>query len=248
MSTPPRHLIEQLETSPSLPPGSEERFNGYGLMGLPFASGHILAMRRFISSSIGPGYTSVWHRAPNGDWTFYADVSPRQACTRFFGAIAADAIKTEIRITWTGPFQLNITMPAMQFTWEIEVGVTTATRIMNAAGHLLPAAAWQHRTVLTTMGGVAGLLLGVGNVGLSGRVPNGQNFVANPRVLWNVRDSRARLAGEEFGPPGPVQPQARLGDFWIPQRGILAIGQAYFEIFDPARHSSKVSCSETGDE
>jgi hypothetical protein len=34
------------------------------LMGLPLASGHILAMRRFPASSVGPGYTSVWHRGP----------------------------------------------------------------------------------------------------------------------------------------------------------------------------------------
>ncbi len=232
--------------SPWLPSGSEERFNGYGVMGLPFASGHVLAMRRFTSSSVGPGYTSVWHRTPNGDWTFYANVPPRQACTRFFGAIAADAVDTEIRITWSGPSHLNITMPAMQFSWDLEVGATTATRIMNAAGRLLPHTAWQSRTLLAVMGSVAGPLLSVGKVGLYGRVPNGQHFIANPRVLWAVLSSHACLAGEDFGPPGAVEPQAHLGDFWIPQRGILAIGQAYFEVFDPARHSSKESCSANG--
>ena len=46
-----------------LPSGGEERFAGYGVMGLPFASGHVLAMRRFPASSIGPGYSSVWHLA-----------------------------------------------------------------------------------------------------------------------------------------------------------------------------------------
>jgi hypothetical protein len=60
----PRDLVDRLEASPQLPAGSEERFNGYGLMGLPLASGHILAMRRFPASSVGPGYTSVWHRGP----------------------------------------------------------------------------------------------------------------------------------------------------------------------------------------
>ena len=40
-----RKLVEQLEVVPSLPSGSEERFNGYGVMGLPFTSGHILVMR-----------------------------------------------------------------------------------------------------------------------------------------------------------------------------------------------------------
>jgi hypothetical protein len=41
----PRHLAERTEASPSLPPGTEERFSGYGVMGLPFRSGHVLALR-----------------------------------------------------------------------------------------------------------------------------------------------------------------------------------------------------------
>ncbi|SRR5579884_235514 len=240
----PQKLIEQLEAAASLPPGSEERFNGYGVMGLPFSSGHVLAMRRFPASSVGPGYTSVWHRRPEGAWRFYANVSPRQACTRFFGAIASDAIETEIKLIWSDPFRLHIAMPALSFDWEITAGATAATRLMNTVGRLLPNAAWRRSTVLAAMGKVAGPLLGVGRVGLHGRVPNGQHFIANPRVLWAVVESHAALAGKDFGPPGPVQPQARLGDFWIPQRGILAIGQAYFDPFDPARHSSATSRSQ----
>jgi len=243
MKTEPRKLVQQLETAASLPAGSNERFNGYGVMGLPFKSAHILAMRRFPASSLGPGYTSVWHRNPDGDWVFYANVSPRQACARFFGAIAKDAIETEIRLTWTAPFRLHVAMPAVRFEWGVEVGTTAATRRMNAAGRLLAGVAWRSPAVLTAMGVVAGRLLGVGRVGLHGRVPNGQHFIANPRALWAVVDSYARLAGEDFGPPGPVNPQAHLEDFWIPQRGILAIGQSYFDSFDPALHSSQISRS-----
>lgn len=202
-------------------------------------------MRRFPASSVGSGYTSVWHRTPEGDWRFYADVSPRQACTRFFGALASDAIETEIRLTWSSPFRLHIAMPALSFEWEITAGTTAATRLMNAVGRLLPDVAWHRPAVLATMGKLAGPLLGVGRVGLHGKVPNGQQFIANPRILWAIVESHARWAGEDFGSPGPVQPQARLGDFWIPQRGILAIGQAYFDPFDPARHSSKTSRSST---
>jgi hypothetical protein len=213
-------------------------------MGLPFRSGHVLAMRRFPASTVGPGYTSVWHRSPDGDWVFYANVSPRQACARFFGAIAADAIETEIRLAWTTRFRLHVAMPAVPFDWEVEVGATAATRLMNAMGRLLPSRAWHSPAVLATMGMVAGPLLGVGRVGLHGRVPNGQHFIANPRVLWLILESHAQLAGVDFGPPGPLQPQAHLGDFWIPQRGMLAIGQAYFDSFNPALHSSITSRSE----
>lgn len=245
MNAEPRKLVEQLEAAASLPEGSNERFNGYGVMGLPFKSGHVLAMRRFPASSVGPGYTSIWHRNPDGDWVFYANVSPRQACTRFFGAMATDAIETEIRLAWTAPFHLHIAMPALPFDWEVEVRVTAATRLMNAMGRLLPSAAWRSPAVLATMGMMAGPLLRVGRVGLQGHAPNGQHFIANPRVLWVIRQSHARLSGEEFGPPGPLQPQVHLGDFWIPQRGMFAIGQAYFDSFDPALHSSKTSRSAT---
>lgn len=246
MVTEPQQLIEHLEATSSLPAGSEERFNGYGVMGLPFKSGHILAMRRISASSLGPGYTSVWHRSPDGNWVFYSNVTPRQACSRYFGAIARNSIETEITIKWLAPFRLHIAMPAVPFEWEITARATGATRFMNAVGRLLPNAAWHSSAVLTMMGIVAGPLLGVEHIGLHGRVPNGQHFIANPRVLWAIVDSHARLAGEDFGPPGAVHPQANLGDFWIPQRGILAIGQAYFDPFDSARHSSKTSCSSIG--
>lgn len=239
MPTEPRGLIERLEATASLPAGSEERFNGYGVMGLPFRSGHVLAMRRFPASSVGPGYTSVWHRTPDGTWFFYATVAPRQACTRFFGAIATEANETEIELAWAGPFRLHISIPTVAFEWEIIVGTTAATRLMNAVGRLLPNVAWRSSAVLTAMGIVAGPLLGVGRVGLHGKVPNGQRFIANPRVLWAIIDSQARLGGEDFGPAGRVRPQARLGDFWIPQRGMFAIGQAFFDPYDPARHSAE---------
>ena len=251
MKTEPRELIEQLEAAASLPVGSNERFNGYGVMGLPFRSAHILAMRRFPASSLGPAYTSVWHRKPNGDWVFYADVSPRLACARFFGASARDAIETEIRLTWPTPFRLRVSMPAVSFEWEVEVAETAATRLMNATGRLMrliPSVARRSPAVLAMVGKMAGPLLGVGRVRMHGRVPNGQQFVTNARLLWAVVDSKARLAGEEFGPPGPVQPQAHLADFWIPQRGLLAIGEAYFDSFDPALHSAQISRSPTGAE
>ena len=244
MSASPRALVEQFESAPSLPRGSDERFDGYGVMGLPFASGHVLAMRRFPASSIGPGYTSVWHRTPDRRWVFYATVPPRQACARFFGAAVSGAIETEIGVTWTGAHRLRITVPAVALAWDVSVGPTIATRIMNAAGRLMPPAAWRSPAVLSGVGVLAGPLLGAGRVRMQGRVPNGQRFVANPRLLWAVTESRAVLSGEDFGQPGSLHPQARLGDFWIPQRGMLAIGQAFFEPFDPELHSSRLSESQ----
>ncbi|HEY6476831.1 MAG TPA: hypothetical protein VI456_09645, partial [Polyangia bacterium] len=46
-------------------PGREE-MRGFGVVGLPFASGDVLCLRRFPASTFGPGYHSVWHRTPGG--------------------------------------------------------------------------------------------------------------------------------------------------------------------------------------
>jgi hypothetical protein len=65
----------------------------------------------------------------------------------------------------------------------VTAGTTAATRIMNAAGRLLPDAAWRRPAVLTAMGLVAGPLLGSGASAFTEEPPNGQHFIATPRVL-----------------------------------------------------------------
>lgn len=235
---PPRDLVDRLERAPSLPEGESERFRGYGVMGMPFESGHVLALRRFAASSIGEGYTSVWHRDPQGKWIFYTTLPAHLGCPRFFGLSLAGAVETDVEITWPGPFELSVSVPGADLSWVIKVEPTPSTRIMNSAARLLPERAWRNRTVLSMVARVAGPLLGVGHVGLHGLAPNGQHFIANPRQLWMVTRSSANSAGEDFGLPRPLDVQARLGDFWIPQRGILAIGESLFEPFDPSRHSA----------
>lgn len=34
--------------------------------------------------------------------------------------------------------------------------------------------------------------------------------------------------------------QVRLGDFWLPNAGLFAIGRAFYEPFDPLRHRAAV--------
>ncbi len=99
----PVDLAAKLERGAELPSGNEERFVGYGVMGVPFAPGHLLAMRRFPASSLGEGYTSVWHRDPQRGWTFYTDVPPQLDCPRYFGNAVAEALVREIEIAWRAP-------------------------------------------------------------------------------------------------------------------------------------------------
>jgi hypothetical protein len=235
--TEPRDLVDAIERQPELPEGVEERFAGYGVMGLPFASGHILAMRRFPASSVGPAYASVWHRGPDGRWTFYQNVQPEQACSRFFGSALSDVETREIDLTWTGPRAFEIRIDGGDtLAWQVSLASTAATRAMNAVGSIMPAPLWRSATVLRLMAAVAGVALGGGKLGMTGRAPNGQSFDANPRLIWTIPSSSATVRDEDLGPLGPVPAQTKLGDFWIPQRGLFAIGRAFFEPYDAARH------------
>lgn len=119
-------------------------------------------------------------------------------------------------------------MPDLDFEWTATMALSPVTRFLNAVGSVMPDHAWKARPVLSVMGTVAGAALRASRVGLYGSVPNGQRFIANPLKIWLVADTAARLGDDDFGPTGPLTTQARLGDFWIPQRGVFAMGRAFF--------------------
>ena len=120
----PAEYADEIEREPTLPAGSGERFSGYGVTGLPFRSGHILGLRRFSASSIGPGYRSVWHRAPSGRWTFYQDQPAELACTRYFGAAVDEVREGPIEIAWTGPRSFEVSAGGGELAWTLELAST----------------------------------------------------------------------------------------------------------------------------
>lgn len=223
----PAALAADAETT-ALPTGSGERFGGYGVMGLPFSSGHVLAMRRFPASSIGPAYSSVWHRDPQGGWTFWQDQQDDQSCSRYFSAALRGTRRGDIHLSWPTASTLRVVVPEGDLEWTASLTATAATHVLNGMARLLPARAWRSRRVLAAMGPVAGGALRAGKVAMTGTAPNGQRYQVNPLRLWVIDHSTARLRGDDLGRIGPLEEQARLGDFWIPQRGVFAIGRAYF--------------------
>lgn len=224
----PSALAGRLEDNPRLPAGAGERVAGYGVMGLPFRDGHVLGLRRWTASSVAPGFTSVWYRDPTGRWTFYE--SAPIACTRYFGS-GAERVRVEpIELAWLSPRTLRVrtTRPA-GVDWTVQVGSTPVTRLMSLVGSALPTTVWRSRPLLVGMGRVAGWALRAGTVRLTGATSNGQQFEATPRRTWVVTDSRATVEGVDLGPVGPVPDQAHLADFYLPQRGIFAIGGVFME-------------------
>jgi len=234
----PKDLVDSLEQGTELPSGNEERFSGYGVSGVPFTSGDLLAMRRFPASSLGESYTSVWHRNPQGRWTIYTSVAPQLACPRYFGSAIDETGVREIEISWRSPQDFTLSIeedPALE--WHLSLGQTPATRLINVVGGVLPDALLRKEAVLKAMGKAAGLMLRAGRLPMAGQVPNDQRFILKPKHLWLIQSSTARMANQDLGSVGPLAIQTRLGDFWIPQRGLFVIEHAFFEPLDPARHA-----------
>jgi len=238
----PGTIARRIEQSTPMPPGRAERFFGYSVVGLPFASGDVLAMRRFPSSSIGPGYTAIWHRSPGGSWTMWANIEPMNACPRYFGSELERAVQTPIKLSWPDPFRLTATIDdGRLLDWQIELGSTLVTRLFSAVGKVIPDGLWRRRSVRRTMAAAAGPLLGAGHLSLDGVTPNGQWFEANPKMIWFVTGGQAVLHGAGLGPFGSLVQQGSLGEFLIPQRGIFAVGQSLFEPFAQGLHLSVTS-------
>lgn len=222
------------EDRPVLPPGDCERVSGYGVMGLPFASGHVLGLRRWTASSVGDRFTSIWHRDPSGRWTFYESIPSEVACTRYFGTDVERVKQGPIGLQWEASNRLRVRTADGAVDWEIATGATPATRMITVMGSMVPLPAWRSRPVLRAMGAMAGRVLGVGKVQLTGTTSNRQHFDANPLRIWYVTESHAVVEGEDLGPIGPLHEQAHLADFYLPQRGVLAVGRVFISPLKPS--------------
>ena len=224
----PAELARECEEHPRLPPGTCERVAGYGVMGLTFRSGDVLGLRRWTASSVGEGFTSIWHRDPEGSWTFYESVRSDIGCTRYFGADVERLRIEPIELAWEGPRRLHIRTPdSGSVDWTVELSSTGMTRLMSLVGPAIPVALWRRPSVLATVGRLAGATLGVGRVQLTGATSNEQHFDATPLRIWFVPESRAVVEGRVLGPTGPLPVQAQIADFWIPQRGLFAMGRVF---------------------
>jgi hypothetical protein len=230
---------------PALPNGEGERFTGFGVMGIAFDTGHYLALRVWTESTIGDPYRSVWHRDPQDRWHMYVTAPPEQSCPRYFSAAASFERVAGIELTWTDAHRLRVRIP-QTLDWDITLQATPATRAMSAVAGAMPAAARTSDPVLAAMGPMSRPMLRAGRMRLTGAAPNRQHFQVMPLRVWAVASSTATLDGSDLGSARPLREQSRLGDFWMPQRGIFYVGEARFETFDPIRHLAPASRVGTG--
>lgn len=225
-----RDLVAQAEVRSELAPGTAERFAGYALMSLPFSSGHVLGLRRFPVTSIGPGYTSVWLRTPAETWTIYTTVDASVSCPRYFGRALESTSVHKIDVAWEGERTFTVTIgDEVDLRWTVSLAATPMTRIMSRVAGSLPARLWRSEGFLAALGAVAGPSLRAGRIGMTGKTPNEQVFKARLQRMWVVESSRASIRGEDLGTIEALPRQTKLGDFWMPQRGIFMIGGAAFD-------------------
>ena len=232
MNTTPRHVADAMASNPALVDGDDERFTGYGAMGVPFADGHCLALRNMLATSIGPAYRTLWHRTPAGRWTIFTNTTGDLSCPRYFGAATQTEPVPAIDLTWQDDWTLQVSM-GDRLTWRIILEDDLATRMMTSMAGAMPDSAWNQDVVLGAMGPMAGGFLGLGRTRLHGTTPNGQSFKAAPLHVWRVVGGQASLDGVSLGELGPLPHQDALGDFWLPQRGLFFAGRARFSVLPP---------------
>jgi hypothetical protein len=217
------------------PWAGHEHVRGYGVFGLPFSTGHVLALRVFPENDFAP-YITVWHRDPAGRWSIYyqapwADV----ACPRYYGAATQRSVAARIQLRWRGPAELAIQMERPALAWTVWAREPMVLRLMNGVSRRLPLWTWTHRGLLVPREWAA-RALGIGRIELAGVTPSGHFGILMPQRMYFIDRSEAVLEGVDLGRPARVYPNPRIGDVPLPARGILAIGQAHWEILDPEEY------------
>jgi hypothetical protein len=235
----PREMAQLLERRREVTDGRGERFAGYGLVGLGFGEGQILAFHRYTASSIGPPFTSIWRRSEGARWTIHSNVEPGRSCPRYYGPALDGARIDDIEVAWLGPREVSVTARHARLQLALRLAASPMTVALGAVARLLPRGVWRSPRLSRSIGAGAARLLGAGRLTLSGRVPAGQRFHTRPHAVWLVEAAAAVIGGRDAGAVTEIEDCARLGDLVIPRRGLFVFGETVFEgcAGEPDRHS-----------
>src|SRR5215204_4676177 len=96
-----------------------EYVRGWGVFGLPFDRGHVLALRVFPDNDFAP-YRTLWHRNPEGEWSIYVD-GPRldAACPRYYGPACTHTAFARIELEWLAPAALRVMREDPSLEWNL---------------------------------------------------------------------------------------------------------------------------------
>jgi hypothetical protein len=219
------------------PWADHEYVRGWGVFGLPFDSGHVLALRVFPENDFSP-YRTLWHRDPDGEWSIYVNGARLEtACPRYYGPACTHTAFARIDLEWTGPASLRVTMTEPRLEWTLVATETRVLRALNAISPRLPMWTWRSGALLRARELLAEHVLDLGAIRLAGTMPSGHAGILMPQRMYVIAESTAVLDGQDLGRPAKVEPNPRIGEVPLPTRGVLAIGQAAWEILDPDEYA-----------
>jgi hypothetical protein len=238
-NTVPLDLAGKLSDLPAnrgrAPWPGHEYVKGWGVFGLPFDSGHVLALRVFPDNDFGP-YRTLWHRAPSGEWSIYVDGARLDtACPRYYAAACERTGFAHLTLDWTGPASLRVTMDSPALDWTLTASATPLLRLLNPVNAALPLASWRSQTLQRAREAMA-RGLGMGRLKMSGVMPSGHTGTLMPKEMYFIDDSHATFDGADLGRPARLKENPRIGDVPLPARGILAVGGAVWHILDQAEY------------
>ena len=149
-------------------------------------------------------------------------------CSRYFASGADRTERASIRIVWTGATRLIVLVDeGTTLEWHLDLGDALVPGAISRLARAAPDHVWSRPHLLNTIAATCGGLLGVGRARLAGRTPTAFDFRARPSGLWRIADSRAVMGGRQLGAPVTARVQRRLGDLWIPRRGLFVVAQTY---------------------
>lgn len=212
---------------------------GFGVIALPFSSGHILSLRVFPENDFAP-YRAIWHRTPAGAWSIYVD-GPRldAACPRYYGSATAHTALASIALQWTGPASFRVHMPEPLLDWRVSLYESPLLRVINVVHPRLPAATWRS-TALVSAREFMIRRLGMGAVRLRHSVPNGQQARMMPQRIYLIDSSSAQLNGEDLGQPTTLADNPVIGNTVMPARGVFAFGRTTFTTKDRREYTQTI--------
>jgi hypothetical protein len=214
-----------------------EYVRGWGVFGLPFDSGHVLALRVFPQSSFGP-YRTLWHRNHIGRWSIYADAPHVEyACPRYYGPACEYVGAARIDLEWTGPHTLHVTMDEPALDWTVTAARSPLMGLLNPISAAMPLSSWRTPAFVRDRERLA-QALGMGRLQLFGMMPSGHHGLLMPQRMYLVNRSSAVLEGVPMGSPTRLSENPTIGCVPLPARGVLAIGQAMWPIRDPDEFDS----------
>lgn len=183
---------------------------GYGVPGLAFDSGALLAFARLPDRNGQPA-TWLWCRDGGGSWTTYRDGSgahPDPSACRRDGRSATPPparsegpIPAEIRIGWGGRGALSLSLPEHRIHWSLRLRATPRTRALTILGLVLPDVVREAALGSRLVGPLAERLLEAAESPpvVSVRSPEGHTYRIKPRRVWLVEASAAVVEGRELG-------------------------------------------------